>query len=98
MPLIEPENKNKPQKISICLSHEVYEELDSYCHFLDSSCDHVISALIQATLPKDRDYQAWKAQPHHASGLKTHVKTETRGRKKNGPPQTIAAVREPLIA
>ena len=103
MPLIERENKKKPQKISVCLSHEVYEELSLYCQFLDSSCDHVISGLIQATLPKDKDYLAWKSQPHHAEpASETLVKTETRGRKKNGKnkgsPQAISAVREPLSA
>ncbi len=44
MPLIEPENKKKPAKFNVRLSHETFEELNQYCHFIESSCDYVIGA------------------------------------------------------
>jgi len=82
MSLIERENRKKPQRISISLSHEVFEELSLYCQFIESSCDYVIGALIQTTVPKDREYQAWKIQPHRAPAPEFLVKAERRGRKK----------------
>lgn len=84
MPLIEPENKKKPQKICVCLTWEAYEELGQYCRFIDSSSNHVIGALVHQVLSKDRDFQAWKATAAGMASAPQAIPTETRGRKKMG--------------
>lgn len=83
MPLIEPENKKKPQKVCISLAFDAYDELSLYCRFLNSSCDYVIGALVHQVLPKDREFQNWKATPQAAVASGEVIKTDGRGRKKN---------------
>ncbi len=83
MPLIEPENKKRPQKICVSLTFDAYDELSQYCRFLNSSCDYVIGALVHQVLPKDREFQNWKATPQAALPSGEVIKKDGRGRRKH---------------
>ena len=69
MPLIKPRPNRVRIVRHICrLQEPVRDVLLEYARFIGDSPDYVINQLIDATLARDRDFVAWRAEHATATG------------------------------
>ena len=63
MPIVKPRTRRVKRIRHICrLLEPTRNVLMDYARFISDSPDYVLNALIDATLAKDRDFLAWRAQ------------------------------------
>ena len=63
MPLIKPRTNRVKSVRHICRLQEPNRDaLVLYARFIGDTVDYVLNALIDATLAKDRDFIAWRAE------------------------------------
>ena len=63
MPLIKPRTNRVKSVRHICrLQEPNRDSLVLYARFIGDTPDYVLNALIDATLAKDRDFVAWRAE------------------------------------
>jgi hypothetical protein len=63
MPLIKPRTNRVKSVRHICRLQEPNRDaLVLYARFIGDTPDYVLNALIDATLAKDRDFMAWRAE------------------------------------
>jgi len=68
MPLIKPRTNRVKSVRHICRLQEPNRDaLVLYARFIGDTPDYVLNALIDATLVKDRDFVAWRAEQAPAS-------------------------------
>lgn len=72
MPLIKPRTNRVRRVRHICrLAEPTRDVLVLYARFIGDSPDYVLNALIDATLAKDRDFLAWRAEPEGGTAATT---------------------------
>ena len=63
MPIVKPRTRRVKRVRHICrLLEPTRNVLMDYARFISDSPDYVLNALIDATLAKDRDFLAWRAE------------------------------------
>ena len=63
MPIVKPRTRRVKRIRHICrLLEPTRTVLMDYSRFISDSPDYVLNALIDATLAKDRDFLAWRAE------------------------------------
>ena len=68
MPLIKPRTNRVKSVRHICrLQEPNRDSLVLYARFIGDTPDYVLNALIDATLAKDRDFVAWRAEQPSAA-------------------------------
>ena len=72
MPLIKPRTHRVRTLRHICRLHEPNRDvLVAYARFIGETVDYVLNQLIDATLAKDREFVAWRAEAAPASATNT---------------------------
>lgn len=67
MPIVKPRTRRVKRIRHICrLLEPTRNVLMDYARFISDSPDYVLNALIDATLAKDRDFLAWRAEHESA--------------------------------
>ena len=70
MPLIKPRTNRVKSVRHICRLQEPNRDaLVLYARFIGDTPDYVLNALIDATLAKDRDFVAWRAEQPPAPAI-----------------------------
>jgi hypothetical protein len=81
-PLIEPEDKQPDEQVTIRLRPEVGRELRAYGQYAsDSSASHVVSSALKRLFAADKGFQAFK-QDHPNAG-DSAVRSNGRSRRKS---------------
>jgi hypothetical protein len=76
MPIVKPRTRRVKRIRHICrLLEPTRNILMDYARFISDSPDYVLNALIDATLAKDRDFLAWRAE--HATAPPASPTTNT---------------------
>jgi hypothetical protein len=72
MPIVKPRTRRVKRIRHICrLLEPTRTVLLEYARFISDSPDYVLNALIDATLAKDRDFLAWRAEQTPLVGRET---------------------------
>jgi hypothetical protein len=81
-PLIQPEDKQPDEQVTLRLRPEVARELRAYGQYAsDSSASHVVSSALRRLFAADKGFQSYK-QDHPSAGDST-VRSNARSRRKS---------------
>ena len=72
MPIVKPRTRRVKRVRHVCrLLEPTRTVLLDYARFINDSPDYVLNALIDATLAKERDFLAWRAEQMAVSPIAT---------------------------